>query len=960
MKLFNKKIWEVVFVSSTAVLCLGKAVYDAASANPNQVNDFFGIQQTTASSGYFGRDYENADEVKAYCQEVGREVQQEGTVLLKNENNALPLSKGEKVSLFFNGSGRFNYATSGSSAADTSNYKNLNQALTDAGLSVNKTLWDFTSSESFTKEYRRYLRGQNYKISEAPYSAYSDDVKKTFAEYKTAIFTISRDSGEGKDINARNADTIDGSYLTLSQEELDMLKEMTKLKNEGTIGKIVVLLNSSQGIQLDFLSDPDVDVDACLFVGNVGTYGIDGMADVLVGNVNPSGRLSDTLLKDNFSSPAMASWVLNTGMSYSQVYDNSKDLHATQQYYGVNLEGIYVGYRYYETRYYDSVMKATGVGDYDYDDVVAYPFGYGLSYTDFSYSDYKVTEDDNGDFAVTLKVTNEGKTAGKEVVQIYLSKPYTDYDKKNGIEKSAVELVGFDKTEILAPKGEEGDSQEVTITIPREKMKSYDANGAKTYIVDEGDYSLVLGKDSHDATNNLLASKGKGNVGGESAFVYTFHQDELDTKTYSTSTHTGKPITNLFDESDINRYSHRGDNKVTYVSRSNWEKTFPTASVTLTINDEMKKDLAPNRSYTETETALPTYGAEQKWRLAQLRSTEKNPIPYDDERWDELLDQMSFADQSLLITSASFSTVALPSVSKPVTAEDDGPTGVSHTKTGTSFSSEGIWACTFNVELIEKVGDALAEDCIEAGKTGLFAGGVNIHRTPFGGRNHEYFSEDPFLSGEAGKAEVIGLQKKGVIAHVKHLAFNEMESNRNGIGIWLSEQEAREILLAPFEACLAIDEGNSHGVMSSFNRIGTIWAGGHDNLQNALIRGEWGFDGYAITDMADSNGAFYMTYQDGILNGTDCYLGGGSESALNAFRNSPTFAHRMRESCHRILYAVGNFSRAMNGYGENDDVKVEMPWWQTTLIAVDSVLAAISLASIGLYVTSLILEKKRQ
>lgn len=319
---------------------------------------------------------------------------------------------------------------------------------------------------------------------------------------------------------------------------------------------------------------------------------------------------------------------------------------------------------------------------------------------------------------------------------------------------------------------------------------------------------------------------------------------------------------------------------------------------------------------------------------------------------------MSYEDQSLLITSGQFTTQAIESIAKPATAEDDGPTGLSSTKTSTSFPSEGIWASTFNTDLIQQLGDAFAEDCINANVTGIYAGGVNIHRTPFGGRNHEYFSEDPVLSGLMSKAEIKGLQNKGVIAHVKHLAFNEEESSRNGISMFLNEQEAREIMLKPFEYSLSIDEGNAHATMSGFNRIGSIWAGAHSNLQENLIRDEWGFDGYVITDMATSNGAFYMTYQDGFMNGTNLFLGAGNESKLDSFKNSAAFANKMRDSAHRILYVICNYSYAMNGYKAGDKVSVSAPWWKVTFLSITYTLLAITLLLLFLYVVDLILSIK--
>jgi beta-glucosidase len=950
----KKRVFEVSFVVSMSLFLTSYAVYNVAMANKAQINKTLNItnsNSTGTGNQYYTREYTDDASLKTHLQDISEKVEGEGAVLLKNNNQALPLSQGDKVSCFFNGSVNFNYSTSGSSQANTSGYKNLKEALTNSGLEVNSSLWDYLTND--LSKFKRTTKGQNYKVNESGISEYTSDVLATLLEYQNIIVTISRDSGEGKDINLRNAETKDGSYLSLSVQEEEVLKSLTALKQSRKIKKIIVLLNSSQMVQTDFLQEEDIDVDALLWVGNVGSYGIQAVTDIIAGKVNPSGKLSQTMCNDNLSSPAAKSWSLNQGMTYASVYGNSSSLSDTQKYYGVNVEGIYVGYRYYETRYYDYVTLQTNVGDYSYSHDVSYPFGYGISYSDFSYSNYQIENNDNG-YLLSLDVTNTSSVKGKNTVEIYLSKPYTEYDKTNKIEKSSVELVGYGKTGMLAPQ----QTETVKIKIDKSQLKSYDANKSKTYILEDGNYQLIAANDSHEATNNLLAKEGKTPSStsnrmdslGQADLVKTIEINSFDDQTYSVSTHTGKTITNLFDESDINKSSIAGDNKVTYVSRHDWEGSYPQSSVSLTANNQIISALESNKSFSETETNMPTYSAKNNLTLASLRSSKENEIPYDDKKWDSLLDEMTFEEQAELLTTAQFQTVAIPSISKPATSEDDGPTGISSTKTGTSFPSEGIWASTFNIDLIEELSKAFAEDVLAANRTGIYASGVNIQRTPFGGRNHEYFSEDPILAGYSSKAEIKGFQEKGVITHVKHLAFNEEECNRNGISIWLNEQEAREIMLVPFEYSLSADEGNSQAAMSSFNRIGTTWAGADNNLQNNLLRDEWGFNGYIITDMASSNGASYMTYQDGFLNGTSCFLGSGSSSALNEFKNSPTFATKMREATHHILYAVCNYSYSMNGLGEGDSISTSMPWWQTTLIVIESAFGASTLITLGLYV----------
>ncbi len=915
MKLFSEKRWgwlSGVFITLLLLAYIGNNV---AAAYAPAINNAFGIvtSKVTGGSGdeyvYYQSDYANAEDLKAYLTETGILVETEGLVLLRNDNGLLPLDKGAKITPFFTASVNFNYSSSGSSAAETSGYPTLREALEKSGFAVNETLWNAykTGEASQDNGYGRATTGNTYQIKEAGWDVFSEAT--VAAIDGVALVTIARDSGEGKDINlttskklAKGSGGQDGSYLSLSDQEVDVLQHLTQLKSEGKIEGIVVLLNGSTTVQLDFLFRDDIDVDAALWIGNVGSSGIYGVAQVLCGDAPPSGKLSDTWLKNNFSSPAMASWSLNSSKKFTQKYTNAEDLglNSTQENYAVYVEGIYVGYRYYETRYEDMVMGSDGVGAYSYDADVAYPFGFGLSYTDFAWSDFKVTENEK-DFTVQVTVTNTGSTAGKDVVEIYLQKPYTDYDREHKVEKAAVELAGFAKTSLLAA----GASETVTVTVEKERFKSYDADGYKTYILDAGDYYLTAADNAHAAANNVLTAKGytaettdgRMDENGDAALTFKWTNGTLDATTYAVSSQTGYAITNQLDHADVNRYEGSGENQVTYVSRSDWEGTWPTEAVTLSIaTDQMKADIDSNKAL-PAGGDTPTYGADNGMTLAMLRG-----LSYDDPQWEKLLDQMSYADQALLVSTGQFATVPLESISKPATSENDGPTGVANTTTGSSFPSEGIWASTWNTELIQRMGDAIAEDALASGQTGMYAGGVNIHRTPFDGRSHEYFSEDAVLTAVAIQYEVKGLQNKGVVAHVKHLAFNEEETNRNGACIWLNEQEARELMLLPFEYALSESKGDSGAVMTSFNRAGVIWTGADSGLLNEIVINEWGFHGYNITDMAESNGKFYMTYQDGIVGGTDLYLGSGD--ALTDFKDNAAFAQRLREASHHILYSI--------------------------------------------------------
>lgn len=964
------KLWEVLSTTFVLLFIVFYVAYTVTGTYAGVINSQLGLNKRETDI--------DVEELAKNLENLGVEIEGEGAVLLKNEE-ALPLQGNEKLSCFFMGSTNFNYTASGSGGADSSTYKTLKEALEDEGFSINQTLWDFyttgVGAETSRREGKVYGRKETlsggktlFKAREIPWDRYSDAEKTSFSEYNTAIFTVSRSSGEGKDISTTESDGHDGSYLSLTNEELSVLKEITALKKAGKVKKIIVLLNTSSQFQCDFLDNAQfceeqgIDVDACLWVGNVGKSGMGAIGKLLKGEIIPSGRLSDTYLNDNFSSPAMASWMANDGW-FSGTYTNaaSLELNESQRKYAVYAEGIYVGYRYYETRYEDYVMGTGEAGDYDYKSDVAYPFGYGLSYTQFSYSDFSVTDNGNDTYTVNVTVTNDGDTyTGKEVVQVYLQKPYI----QGGVEKASVELAGYAKTKPLAPH----ESEPVSITVEKYSFKSYDSDTAKTYILDEGDYYLTVAKNAHDAVNNILAKKGyttqntdgRMDKDGASEFVdVAWRNSAYDKTTYATSIYTGEQITNQFDFADVNLYDGSGDNGVTYVSRNDWTGTFPTEKVLLSVaTEKMQKDLSSNKGITEDEDAqMPTFGAKNGLKLSDLYGKE-----YNDEDWDRLLDQMSFDDMANLLTG-NYLTNQIDSISKPLTVEADGPTGDTTSVTKNSFPCEGIWASSYNNELLEKIGEYFAEDVIASGHTGIYAPGVNIHRVPFGGRSAEYFSEDGFLSGVCAAYEVKGIQSKGVIAHVKHFAFNDQDTDRAGISIWLNEQEAREIMLVPFEYALnasnektAVQRGNAHAVMTAFSRIGCEWAGACPNMLFNVLHGEWNFDGFNITDMASSNGAQFMTYMDGVMLGTDQFLRNPDYLyELDNYKSSATFCSRMRDSAHRMLYSVCNYSIAMN-----DELSSGMPWWQATLLSFEIIFAVVGFAAVALYIAGRLVSRFAQ
>lgn len=941
-KFLKPKLYNCLFLSTGVLFSIFLAGRGIAMDNKTIINRTLNINTTSKDVSddaiYFSSTYNNDADVKNYVKEVATEAEGEGLVLLKNENNALPLKTNEKISLFGASSVNFNYNATGSSGTDSSKYGTLKDALTNVGFTVNQTLLDFYST-GVGKDYGRVTSGNLYTINEVPFDKYDEATLNSIND-SVAIVTLSRESGEGKDISTARSDGEDGSYLSLSNQELDLLKNLTTFKNQNKIKKIVVLLNSSNMIEQDYLYREGIDVDAVMWVGNVGAYGLNGVAKALNGDINPSGRLSDTLCRDNFSSPAMANWKLNNNKSFASGYTNYKaaKLDSSNRSYGVYNEGIYVGYRYYETRYEDAMLNNGNTSEYVYDNDVAFPFGYGLSYTTFDYTSFNVTPSSDGNsYTIIVKVKNTGEVKGKHAVTIYMQKPYTSFDKTNGVEKASVELAGFAKTSEINP----GEEEEVSITIKKSQFKTYDSFVNKTYILEKGDYYLSLGADSHNAINNILLNKNVDSSkikddAADKGFAYKINIAEDDLTTYSTSEYTGEKITNQLDHADMNKYDGRGDNSVTYISRNDWESTWPKSKISFTATEKMIEDFKPHKAL-PTDGIMPTYDSGELVTVASLRGEE-----FDSENWDRLLNSMSQKDQIKLVTAGHLSTAGISSVALPDTTEADGPTAVTSTKTDSSFPSEGIWASSFNLELIQKVGDAFAEDIINSDTDGIYAPGVNIHRTPFGGRSNEYFSEDPLLTGLAASYEIIGLQKKGIVTHVKHFAFNECETERSGIGIWLNEQEAREIMLLPFE--LAVTVGDSGAIMNSFNRAGCLWTGADKNLSINILQKEWGFKGYAITDMASSNGGLYMVYDDAYMGGSNLFL--SSENSLDEYKDNAAFCEKVRDSAHRILYTICNKSIAMNGLKSDSVVLDVTPWWEilvNTFVITFGIIATITL-----------------
>ena len=948
-------IWVVLTTITAVFLAICIAAIPITQGFATVINAALKVQtqKVVAEEGaeiFYWSAYENEEDLVADEYQLCRDIEGEGAALLVNKNNALPLNRGDKITPFSQSAFNLLYGGTGSGSMNADEATSLRTALeTVFGEgTVNTDQWKFYATAGYKRVNAATTGGNQgqYRINEVPWEKYPDALKKTWAEYgDVALVVLARSGGEGADVPNGLPELeeymTDGDYLRLCKEEIEMFENLEKLKADGTFKKIVVLLNSSNALQLDFVDD--YGIDAVLWIGDVGMNGAMGVADILVGDVNPSGRIVDTFLKDNHSAPAMenfGAYVWANGEDYSvDSAQNNTDAGVAKanRDYVVYQEGIYVGYRYFETRYEDSVLNQGNSGDWSYDDCVAFPFGYGLSYTEFAYSNFKVT--DEGDtFQVEVDVKNVGDRDGKHTVQIYFQSPYTQYDRENLVEKAAVEICGFDKKMIAA-----GATEHFVIIVDKEDLTSYDANNARTYILEDGDYYFTVGKNAHDAINNLLAAKG-ANVDGSAALAQKWTNAAFDKTTYAVSPKTGNTITNLFDNADLNKYSGNGGQTVTYLSRQDWIGTYPTTQI-LSITPEMWADglidseeghkaiVEAMKAAYYADASMPTVGSAGTMKAGELFN-----VAYDDPMWDELVSQMPYDEMTNLIYNGFHITQAAPSIGLPGTLDENGPQGFTASLMGgasaMAYTSEDVMAATYNRALIEKMGSCIGEDFLHATEegaatvyAGLYGPGANIHRTAYSGRNFEYYSEDGWVSGEVAAIEVAAIRSKGVVVYCKHFALNDQEEGRYGISTWANEQAIRELYLEGFEGAVK-DGGGS--VMSSFNRVGVVWSGANRNLMTGILRDEWGLEGGAITDC--SVYAIYMDYRYGVLAGQDLWDGYGlGMSSLDGLNNDPAIVTAVQQAAKNIAYNYTH-SHAMN-VGSAEIIPIT-PWWQLALYGI--------------------------
>lgn len=952
MKKKKGTIWVVLTAVAAVFLAICIAAIPITQGFATVINAALKAQtqKVVAQDGaeiFYWSSYENEEDLVADEYQLCRDIEGEGAALLLNKNNALPLEKGVKITPFSQSAFNLLYGGTGSGSMNADEATSLRTALeTVFGEgTVNTDQWKFYASAGYKRVNAATTGGNQgqYRINEVPWEKYSDALKKTWKEYgDVALVVLARSGGEGADVPSGLEELkdymTDGDYLRLCKEEIEMFENLEKLKADGTFKKIVVLLNSSNALQLDFVDK--YGIDAVLWIGDVGMNGTMGVADILAGDVNPSGRIVDTFMKDNHSAPAMenfGAYVWANGAEYNVASaQNNTDAGVAKanRDYVVYQEGIYVGYRYFETRYEDTVLGQGNSGDWNYDDCVAFPFGYGLSYTEFEYSNFKLT-DEGETFKAEVDVKNIGAVDGKHTVQIYFQSPYTQYDRENLVEKAAVEICGFDKKMIKA-----GETVHFEITIEKEDLTSYDANNAKTYILEDGDYYFTVGRNAHDAINNILVAKG-ANVDGNASLTQKWTNTTFDKTTYAVSSKTGNEITNLFDDADLNKYSGNGGQTVTYLSRQDWIGTYPTTQV-LSITPEMWADglidteeghkaiVEKMKAAYYADATMPAVGVSGNLKAGELFS-----LAYDDPKWDELISQMPYDEMTNLIYNGFHITQAAPSIGLPGTLDENGPQGFTASLMGgasaMAYTSEDVMAATYNRELIEKMGSCIGEDFLhatEAGAATVYAGlygpGANIHRTPYSGRNFEYYSEDGWVAGEVAAIEVAAICSKGVVVYCKHFALNDQEEGRYGIATWANEQAIRELYLEGFEGAVK-DGGGS--VMSSFNRVGAVWSGANHGLMTGILRDEWGLEGGAITDC--SVYAIYMDYRYGVLAGQDLWDGYGmGMSSLDGLDNDPAIVTAVQKAAKNIAYNYTH-SHAMN-IGSAEIIPIT-PWWQLAL-----------------------------
>ena len=970
-KFFKKKSARGLFRWET-VLCVVLAIVLV-------VNNILLVDErellNTATAEFNTLSQESIDNSRAIIEEIA----DEGIVLLSNRN--LPLSAG-KINVFGWASTNPVYGGTGSGTVNAATAVGVPEALKAAGFETNTELSDFYTAYCGTRPAITINNGQDWTLPEPPISTYSDELlanAKAFSD--TAVVFIARCGGEGADLpkdfsgiamlSHDSATTADDkpwegseyykgtkytrafyrnngdyndfeagdSYLQLSKTEADLVDYVCN-----NFTNVVIVYNGSNVFELDWVKNYP-SISGVLLCPSAGLTGFSALGNIIAGNVNPSGKTVDTWVADVTQTPtynnvghyAYTNVEDITSAAYDYVYNAFNMTNVDKEVSFVNVtEGIYMGYRFYETAWVESQLAAAEAAEgetpafvYDYDSVVTYPFGYGESYTTFSET-FDSMEEKDGTITATVTVTNTGSVAGKDVVELYDTPPYTN----GGIEKSAVNLIAFAKTNELAP----GASETVTLTVDVEDMASFDTYGTGYYKLEKGDYVISLRSDAHTVIDEKTWTLADDIVYDES----NLHDGDLQAAT---------PVMSQAEGLDYH----------TYLSRANHFANLAEATAAPT-DYEIHTEVTLNGNFDVTalnnaDDVMPTTGAKNNVQLVDLRG-----VDYDDAKWDLLLDELTVSEMVNLIAKGGWCTGAVESIGKFATIDSDGPAGITYAlndgATGSGYCGEILVAMTWNVDLAARMADGIAREMVDMGVNGWYAPSMNMHRTVFGGRNFEYYSEDPVLSAAMAVSECEAVYPYGVYPYIKHFAFNEQETNRNGaLCTWLTEQSAREIYLKPFEAVVKANAGATNGetlaIMSSYVYVGSEWDGGYAPLLKTILREEWGFKGLVITDYFGDYG--YMDADKAIRGGSDMMLVAASTDNIVTDQTSATSVIAMRDSVHDILYTVVN----SNAYSDANYAKTTAtPAWQITLRNVDIALG-VAFVLLQILAIALFLKKRK-
>ena len=983
MKLFGKTgMWRGLFAVLAVLFSVAAFMTALCFRWEGQVNIFLNTlppaQSVTDDTEYFASDYERSDdgylEMVAASDENEVLTMQEGAVLVKNDGAALPLTAEERsVTLFGRSVADPVYrGNSGGPELDESRVVTLRGALENEGFDINETLYDAYAASDTERVKVAVENNDGIKsdIGEEDIGFYTSALQASYANAynDAAIVMFSRDGGEGRDLFASDADGV--SQLALHESEADLLE---MIEQSGKFGKTIVLINSAYPMELGWLDEAEYGVDACLWIGGPGLKGFDGVADILVGKADPSGRFVDTYASDSLSSAAV---------------QNAFDISFTGDTanYIVEAEGIYVGYKYYETRYHDAVLGVSdatgnygvfdGNGVWDYADEMAYPFGYGTSYASFTQTLESLTWDrDAHTVTAVVNVKNDGCPDGsafagksKSVVQLYASLPYEE----GMAEKSAVQLIGFGKTGLLA----EGDEEKVTIVADDYLFATYDMNAVNgadeskkgCYVFDAGDYFFAIGDNAHDALNNVMAAKygsavsGKltdaaGNiVAGDAAKTGKYTLDALDNTTYAASRETGNVVSNRFEDADINYWI---EDAVTYMTRSDWS-TFPETYDGLTATAEMTAQMH-EAAYTKPSDA-PSYDSFTQDAPVTLKLVEMRDVPFDDPKWETFINQLSVKEMGDMI-GEDFGQPAVSDIGKNANTNSDGPAGPQAgyrgdeitTITSTMRLNEVVAASTWNVDLLASRGSFIAEECLFCGTTQLWSPGANIHRTPFSGRNYEYYSECSVMSYLCGAAQCAAMQAKGCNSAPKHFAGNDQETNRSGLCTYMTEQALRQGPFKGFEGAMVV--GGALGTMMSMSRIGNREIYASPEVLTGLLREEWGWEGVTITDSVASWSTDVGTRLTVpcLVAGTDTFNARatcGTDVRTYLLQSRDGYVLQcLREANHRFFFAMSR-SNLINGMTAEMTGTGFTPWWQPALIAIVVIIGVAALACLAMFVLS--------